>query len=405
MNQRLPHSLFWGECNPFLSDGIEYCRALVALHFTYLAIFVVQRPPVTQSRSMPYSDKPLEILSQIRTDQKPFPIYILMGEEEYFTDKIEKKIVSTYMPDEGERDFNHSVLYGSSCTIEDIIATCRRYPMGGERTIVVVREAQGLITASTSESGSGQPLAGLTQLLSHPNPFNILVVCIKGGKKLNRRMAFVKELERGGVLVESKEIRDYQITPYIQPIAAEHGLQLSMQAQDMVAQRIGTDLTRLDSEMEKLSTALVAEARQMVTPEMVLEYTGWNKEFSVFDLRKALAYGQRGEAMKVVMALAADEKKTPVQMILPQLFSYFANLLIAFYATDRQSEQSVMKQLGISNRFFVQEYMAGLRHYKASKVLNIIKYIRKCDARSKGMYSDEGSGEEILVDLVLFIMS
>ncbi|MDD7438070.1 MAG: hypothetical protein PUK66_04425, partial [Bacteroidales bacterium] len=64
---------------------------------------MVQRPPVTQSRSMPYSDKPLEILSQIRTDQKPFPIYILMGEEEYFTDKIEKKIVSTYMPDEGER--------------------------------------------------------------------------------------------------------------------------------------------------------------------------------------------------------------------------------------------------------------------------------------------------------------
>lgn len=354
---------------------------------------------------MPYSDKPQEILSQIRADQKPFPIYILMGEEEYFTDKIEKKIVSAYMPNEDERDFNYTILYGSTCTIEDIVASCRRYPMGGNRTIVVVREAQGLISSSTSESGSGQPLAGLTQLLTHPNPFNILVVSIKGGKKLNRRMSFVKELEKGGVLVESKEIRDYQITPYIQPIAAEHGLQLSMQSQDVVAARIGTDLIRLDSEMEKLATALPPDAKQMVTPEMVLEYTGWNKEYSAFDLRKALAFGQRGEAMKVAMALAADEKKTPVQMILPQIFSYFANLLIAFYAVDRSNEQSVMKQLGISNRFFVREYMAGLRNYRASKVLNIIKYIRRCDARSKGMYSDEGSGEEILLDLVLFIMS
>lgn len=92
-------------------------------------------------------------------------------------------------------------------------------------------------------------------------------------------------------------------------------------------------------------------------------------------------------------------------MVLPQIFSYFANLLIAFYASDRSNEQSVMNQLGITNRFFVKEYMAGLRNYRAGKVLNIIKYIRRCDARSKGMYSDEGSGGEILVDLVLFIMS
>lgn len=354
---------------------------------------------------MPYNDKPQVILSQIRADQKPFPIYILMGEEEYFTDKIEKKIVSTYMPNEEERDFNYTVLYGSSCSIEDILASCRRYPMGGARTIVVVREAQGLISSSTSESGSGQPLAGLTQLLSHPNPYNILVVSIKGGKKLNRRMAFVKELEKGGIIVESKEIRDYQITPYIQPIAAEHGLQLSMQSQEVVAQRVGTDLIRLDSEMEKLATALPPEAKQMVTPEMVLEYTGWNKEFSVFDLRKALAYGQRGEAMKVAMALAADEKKTPVQMILPQIFSYYAQLLIAFYATDRNNELSVMSQLGLQNRFFVREYMAGLRNYRPAKVMSIIKYLRRCDARSKGMYSDEGGSDEILTDLVLFIMS
>lgn len=178
-----------------------------------------------------------------------------------------------------------------------------------------------------------------------------------------------------------------------------------MQALELIAQRIGTDLNRLDSELEKLATALTPEQKMRVSPDMVMEYTGWNKEFSAFDLRKALAFGQRGEAMKVAMALAEDEKKTPVQMILPQIFSYFANLLIAFYAPDRSSEKSVMQQLGLTNKFFVKEYMAGLRNYNARKVMNIVKYIRRCDARSKGMYSDEGSSGEILVDLVLFIMN
>ena len=49
---------------------------------------------------MPYSDQPQTVLSRLSPDQKPSPIYILMGEEEYFIDKIEKKIVSTYLPEE-----------------------------------------------------------------------------------------------------------------------------------------------------------------------------------------------------------------------------------------------------------------------------------------------------------------
>lgn len=215
----------------------------------------------------------------------------------------------------------------------------------------------------------------------------------------------MKELEKAALIIDSKEIRDYQIEPYIQPIASEHRLQLSFQAVQLVAERIGTDLLRLDSELEKLATALPEEAKRMVTPEMVMEYTSFGKEYSVFDLRKALAYKQRGVAMQIAMSLASDEKRAPVQMLLPQIFSYFANLLIAFYAPNRNSEQSVMQQLSITNRFFVKEYMAGMRNYPPRKVKDIITYLRRCDARSKGLYSDEGSSKEILTDLVLFILN
>ncbi len=354
---------------------------------------------------MPYSDKPQDVLQGIGTAKQPFPIFILMGEEEYFTDKIEKKILSTYMPDEEQQTFNYSVLYGTNCGIEDIVAACRRYPMGGSRTLVVVREAQTFITNSSSENGNGQPLSALVQLLKHPNPYNILVLSIKGGKRLNRRMTFVKELEKGALLVDSKAIRDYQIMPYIQPMAEAHGLHLSQDAVQVVAERIGTDLTRIDSEFGKLATALPEAYRMNVSPEMVMEYTGWNKEYSAFDLRKALAYKQRGEAVRIAFALANDEKRVPIQMVLPQLFSYFANLMVAYYATDRRNEDSVMRELGITNRYFVKEYMAGLRNYSAKRVMAIIRFLRKCDARSKGMYGDEGSSREVLLDLVLFILS
>lgn len=354
---------------------------------------------------MPYTDNPQSVLGQIRLDQKPSSIYILMGEEEYFIDKIEKKIVSTYMPDEDERAFNYTLLYGSSCGIDDIIASCRRYPMGGDRTIVVVREAQALVGGGNSAEGGSQPLSGLVQLLKHPNPYNILVVCIKGGKRLNRKWTFVKELERGAMIVDSKEIRDYKIEPYIQPIAGEYGLTLSFEAIQQVAGWIGTDLVRLDSEMEKLSIALPAESRAMVTPQMILQYTSASKEFSVFDLRRAIAYRQVGEAHKIAKELSRDSGRTPIQMIIPQIFSFFSNLLLACYASNPKDQRSVMSELGITNPFFVREYMSGLNNYSAVRILDIIKYLRYSDARSKGMYSDEGESEEILTDLVLFILS
>lgn len=352
---------------------------------------------------MPYSDKPQNILQEIRPDRKPFPMYILMGEEEYFTDKIEKKILSTYMPNEEERDFNYTLLYGSSTNIEDIITTCRRYPMGGTRTIVVVREAQALIRGG---DGSGsQSLEALTMLIDRPNPYNILVLCFKGGKSLSRRSKYVKRLEEYGVMVNSPEIRDYQIEPYIQPLAREHGLKLDFSAIQLVAERIGTDLTRMDNEFEKLQTALSPQERSLVTADMVLKYTSINKEYSVFDLRRALAEKNKAKAIQIAMSLSSDEKRVPVQMLLPQLFDYYANLLIAFYTPSPKTEQAVMKQLGIDRPFFVKEYIQGLRNYGAFKVTQIISYLRRCDARSKGMYGEDGSSEEILIDLVLFIFN
>lgn len=356
---------------------------------------------------MPFTDQPQSILRDIRPDRDPYPIYILMGEEEYFTDKIEKKILSTYLPNEEERDFNYTLVYGADTNMDDLLTICRRYPMGSKRTLVIVREAQTLIRGGgeDSESGGGQSLATLSTLIDRPNPYNILVLAFKGGKKLSRRGQFVKRLEEVAMIVDSPEIRDYQIEPYIRPLANEHNLTLDSKAVQLVAERIGTDLTRMESEFEKLNTALTPEDRRRVTSDMILKYTGVNKEYSVFDLRKAIAERNLARAIGIAKSLSDNDKRVPVQMLLPQLFDFFANLLAAFYTPTPRTEQAVMAQLGITRSFFVKEYMQGLRNYSPFKVTQIVSYLRRCDARSKGMYGEEGESEEILTDLILFIFN
>ena len=246
----------------------------------------------------------------------------------------------------------------------------------------------------------------LGNLVEHPVPSSIVVLCFKGGKKPARTLSVIKSLtKKVGLYVESPEIRDYQISGYIRPLALEHGLTLTPEAVQVVAEHIGTDVTRLDSELGKLALALPSEVRAQVTPEQVLTYTGLNKEYTAFDLKRALARKDRRQSLIIARSLSEDSKRVPVQMIIPTLFGYFADLLTAFYAPRPYTEQSVMSYLGISSSFFVKDIMLGIKSYKPQRVVEIIHALRHSDARSKGMYSDQGDPDEILIDLVLLILN
>ena len=69
------------------------------------------------------------------------PIYLLMGEESFYIDDLEQKIVSGALR-EDERDFNLTICYGVDVETREVISMCKRYPVMAERQVIVVREAQ-----------------------------------------------------------------------------------------------------------------------------------------------------------------------------------------------------------------------------------------------------------------------
>ena len=353
---------------------------------------------------MPYTDKPQTVLREIDASKKPFPIYILMGDESYFTDRIEQKLVGTYLPDEATHDFNFSLLYGSEVEVSNVLSASLRPPMGAERTITVVREAQDLFLSSRGSKKEGQtPLDGLMPLVQHPSPYNILILCFKG-KSPARTLKAIKAIEKVGLVVSSPAISEYNIQDYIPGMAAEFGLVLQMDAVRTVKEHLGNDVGRIHSEFEKLATALSPEDRSGVTSQMVLKFTALNKEYSPFDLKNALVMKDKARSMKIARALSVEAKRVPVQVIIPVLFNYFSNLLIAAYLPSNDPTL-IANRLELKYPRQAQEYVNGLKRYTKTKMVHIISYLRKMDARSKGMYSDEGTPEEILTDLVLMILN
>ena len=87
------------------------------------------------------------------------PIYYLMGDEPFFIDSISDYIRDNAIESEEERNFNQIVVYGSDISMNEVVQRAKAYPMGAERQVIIVKEAQNLIKESTSNISATDLLA------------------------------------------------------------------------------------------------------------------------------------------------------------------------------------------------------------------------------------------------------
>jgi len=74
------------------------------------------------------------------------PIYVLCGEEPYYTDRAYEYIAENAL-DPMAREFDQQVLYGrdlQGADISPVIGAARGYAMMGGRKVIIVREAQAI---------------------------------------------------------------------------------------------------------------------------------------------------------------------------------------------------------------------------------------------------------------------
>ncbi len=317
------------------------------------------------------------------------PVYFLMGEEDYYIDRISDCIMDTVLS-EVEKEFNLTVLYGADTDMAGVINAAKRYPMMSEHQVIVVKEAQGL-----------KGMEDLVYYLQKPLLSTILVFCYKHGT-LDRRKKITAEIEKAGVLFESKKLKDTQLPGFISSFLKRKKVEIEPKASEMIAEFVGTDLNRLAGELEKLIITLPPGATR-ITPEQIERNIGISKDYNNFELRSALIEKDVLKANRIVKYFNDNPKNNPLQLTLSVLFNFFSNLMLAYYAPEK-TEQGIAAQLGLRSPWQSREYMAAMRRYKGIKVMQIIEAIRTCDAKSKGIDNSSMSDGDLLKELVYVIL-
>ena len=318
------------------------------------------------------------------------PIYVLMGDESYYIDQI-SDYIATHVLSPEERDFNQTVCFGSDVNAIQVTDMARRYPMMSEYQVIIVKEAQNI-----------RSLDALEKYLKNPVKSTILVWCHKNGK-IDARKKVVGLAQTVGVVFESQKLRDYQLPEFIQNYLKQKKVSIDPKSCQMIADHIGADLNRLTSELDKVLISLPSDNLR-VTPEIVEEQIGVSIDFNAFELRNAIVQRDVFKANQIIKYFDNNPKAGSLYSFLPLLFSYFQNLMIAYYAPQKNTEQGIATALDLRSSWGAKDFLIGLKNYSARKTMDIISKIRDTDAKSKGLDNPNTGVGDLMKELIFFIL-
>lgn len=333
-------------------------------------------------------DQVIQITKDIKSGSIK-PIYFLMGEEPYYIDKLTEFIEQNILQ-EHERDFNQSILYGRDVTMEDVIGTAKRFPMMADRQVVVVREAQEL----------SRTIDKLEAYAENPQPTTVLVFAYKY-KTLDKRKKITKLLDKVGVVFESKKLYENQVGDWIKRVLSGQGYSIDNKAVAILVEFLGTDLSKINNELEKLK--IILPKGHTFTPNDIEENIGFSKDFNNFELRKAIGEKNQLKAYQIIDYFAQNPKDNPLVVTTGLVFGFFSQLL-QYHGLKDKSQANAAKVLKV-NPYFVKDYEVAFRNYPMKKVSAIVAALRTLDVKSKGVGAASTSQHDLLKELLIAIFN
>ncbi|WP_192820819.1 DNA polymerase III subunit delta [Rufibacter sp. LB8] len=337
-----------------------------------------------------------DILKQLK-NREFAPVYFLQGEEPYYIDLISDYIEQHALNDM-EKGFNQVVMYGKDVDISTVLLQAKRFPMMSDRQVVIVKEAQNLANLE-ADPEKDNAAKQLDAYLNNPLPSTILVFCHKH-KVLDGRKRLGKLLSKNAVFLTTKKLYENQVGGWINQFIKGKNLSATPKAVMMLGEYIGSDLSRLANEIEKLAINL--KPGQTIDENLVHENIGISKEYNIFELQNAITRQDVLKANRILNYFESNPKDNPLIPNLVLLFSYFSKLM-TLHMLPMVNEQTVSKTLG-NRAFLAKEYLQALRVYPYGRVLQIIGFLHLADLQSKGIEGGSMADAAILKELVFKIM-
>jgi DNA polymerase-3 subunit delta len=315
------------------------------------------------------------------------PVYWLEGEEDYYIDLLMNYAEHKILP-ESEAGFNRSVFYGKDANWSDVVNACMRYPMFAEKQVVLLKEAQQMKDLEKLENYIKNPLASTIFIISHKE------------KTINKTTKLGKFIKKECELFTSEKIRDYKLVEWVADYLKSQNFTMSSKAIQLLTEHLGSDLSRIVNELEKLTLNL--GDRKNITEDDIEKFVGISKEYNAFELQAAMSKKDLVKAIQIIQYFESNPKAAPIQLVLPALYGFFSKLYIIFGMADKS--EAALRPLFYNNPYAVKEAMATAKMYGYEGVERSLLLLHEYNLKSVGVNSTGTSDASLLKEMVVKMM-
>lgn len=312
------------------------------------------------------------------------PIYLIHGDESFYSDKIIESITKNIIGEDAI-DFDFKKIYGKKSNENqenEIVDFLKRYPIVGEFNLVIVKDSKNL----------SDDYSLLLSYIENYNAKSILVLSFNN--TLDKRKKIYKTCLKNGIVFESKKLYDNQVYQWIERESKEKSLNLHPSSIKIITDFVGNDLSHIDNELEKLK--LNSNNQEIIMPQEVEKIVGFSKDYNFFELTKEIGKNNFKKSQELISYMSKNTKKYPLPVIIGTVYSFFNKLFIYHLI---ENKKDAPRALGI-NPYFIEEYRIASSIYPMKRISKIFGYLLEADKRSKGIDFDATNTEGILNDLV-----
>ncbi len=312
------------------------------------------------------------------------PAYSLIGEDYYQRFLLTEKITKAKLGSGGS--LNKHSLIGRKATPQILEQLLAGVPLFGGATVVIVSDIDKLPEKS-------QEFVARSLKTLDPS-----VLFIGSAKKLDGRTSFAKALSSVGTVVETKEIYDNHLPPYVRSRFAARGMAIDEAAVTEFCRIVGSDCGDIENEVEKIS--IVHADKKRVGVNDVHSYLSESRFFSQFQVAESVASRKPRATFAALRQYLESSGADGRGKLIWALYSQFERLLQVQALSGKTGREDLAGKLRI-HPFFLQKLQEQAGQFQPAELVAALRAVYETELADR--FSTE-SKEQIFERMSLRIL-
>lgn len=293
-------------------------------------------------------------------------VYVFLGDNEFLKEDEQNKVLSRCL--RGSDGLGVIELDGADAAFQDIETALLSQGMFSDSKVVRIRRVDKM------SIGDQRRVADVLTNIADSTVVLLTATALDG------RSYLMKTLKSIGIVKEFRNLYERDAVQWCRDRAKHHGVRLGHREAQLLVELVGTDLVRIEHELEKISLYL-RESGALVTPDVVARVAGGGAEVVVFDLLDAI--GERDGARAVTLLRRMLQAGEPPVKALFTIGRYVRDLLrAASMAESGLKRNEIIEKLGI-HPYRAGKLVTQASNFSAKELATALQQILSSDLKVK----------------------